>query len=247
MQYSFGSLFAAAFAWANPLLMQLRVADQQRIARFTDAAPADSGFPFTFRSSMNQEVNLNYLLLNIFLGALCLEVIYRVFEGRNSPIPPKLNAIQRWVATVTPLCAYAWINTHHHWGVSEFWRGFGFAYTISDSGYAHLRWWVAATDVLAGGLLVVLLLVFATNRHYLLIVFVAGFVWANFALWLRWYGWLGFRETLGGGFPFPLKWQGSNDSFEPLAANILIGVIGAYLVYRYSRAQGQAGRRAATS
>jgi hypothetical protein len=146
LQYSLGALFAAAFAWGNPILIRLKVADQQTIPGFIQASSVAAGFPFIFLSSV-KGLQVVYAVLNISLALVCLEAIYRLFERARHDSQPKPKALRRWSAVCVPLCGYVWVIQHYA-RASTFWHRFGFAYFVTDDGLAKLRWWVVGTDVL---------------------------------------------------------------------------------------------------
>ena len=237
VQYSTGASFAAAFAWANPIMMRLKVADQQRMPGFIDASPVDAGFPFVFLS-VAQGLKLPYVFVNALLGLVCLEAIYRVFEAVQHNSQPKPNAFRRWAAIWVPLFCYIWI-TQHYGRASAYWHRFGFAYFHTDEGLEKLHWWVTGTDILIGALLVALLLAITTNKRANVMIFVTGYAWANPESWPRWYEWLGMGGNFPIGFPFPFYHRSSDftDLLGILTANVAIGLGMAYFIHRRSEAQ----------
>ncbi len=236
IQYCAGALFAAAFAWANPILIRLKAADQQTRPGFIDPSFLDAGFPFTFTSA--QGLKLTYVFLNALLALACVDAIYRLFQAPQHESQPKPYALRRWAAICGPLFGYVWI-TQHYGRVSTFWHRSGFAYFVTDEGLAKLRPWVAGTDVLIGVLFVVLLLAITTNERANIMIFVTGYAWANLDSWPRWYEWLRMGGDIPIGFPFPFyqRWSGSTDLLGALIANVAIGLGAAYFIYRRSGLQ----------
>ena len=159
LQYSSGALFTAAFTWANPILLRLTAADPQLRRGFVDATAIDAGFPFTFRSSATAGISVSHLLLNILIGLVCVELIYRMFERSQEMSRPRPHAMRRWVTILAPVCLYAWIIRFAPFRLSRLWQNVGFAYTVTESGFGVQRWFVRGTDVAIGALLVVLVFV----------------------------------------------------------------------------------------
>jgi hypothetical protein len=235
VQYSLSALFTAAYAWANPFFPILRPSEFQPRPGFTDFSIAEAGFPLTLRTTLDPNVNWALLLLNIIIGLVCVEFVYRICEKAGGE-SPRLGSVVRFLAIVGPVYLYASFIQFSAFLPSRLWRNVDFAHTVVDSGLTYQltdRWFVPGTDLAVGVLLAALLIYITARVTPIVVLFVTAYIWANLKSWPAWYEWLGVPTEFASGFPFPIHRRFAvDDLVQLIIANVLIGAVLGYFVYR---------------